>query len=49
VAGPTDGASDTLREALALHYRLRFDPCGLTGPERTRLRRLSREICSDRD
>ena len=27
-----------LRDLLALHYRLRFDPLGLSGPERTALR-----------
>ncbi|MEN9574718.1 MAG: hypothetical protein RL514_2573 [Verrucomicrobiota bacterium] len=27
-----------LRQLLALHYRLRFDPLGLSGPERTALR-----------
>ena len=48
VAGSADCASrssaggETLLEALRLHYRLRFDPRGLAGEERERLRELAR-------
>ncbi len=33
-----------LREAVQLHYRLRFDPHGLAGPERERLRQLAADL-----
>jgi hypothetical protein len=34
----------SLQQALSLHYRYRFDPAGLAGPEITRLRGLVTEI-----
>jgi len=43
-AGHPLGAA--VREAAELHQRLRFDPRGLSGPERERLQELSREIVS---
>jgi hypothetical protein len=38
---------ETLSEALRLHYRLRFDPRGLAGNERERLRELARLEADD--
>ncbi|MHB1307463.1 MAG: DUF4129 domain-containing transglutaminase family protein [Limisphaerales bacterium] len=43
--GPRPGPhDDALREALGLHYRLRFDPAGLAGPDRDRLRKLASDL-----
>jgi protein-glutamine gamma-glutamyltransferase len=37
------------REALQLHYRYRFDPAGVTGRDRDKLRRVAERILADVD
>lgn len=40
---------EAAREALRLHYRYRFDPDGITGPDRAELRRLAGRIITGLD